>query len=363
MWSESGIGRYIRNLVENLGEADRQNKYVLFLLKKNLNVIVPENFSKVEADIPWYGFSEQIKFPQIIKSQKVDLMHFPHFNVPVLYRGKFIVTIHDLIHQHFRMRRASTLNPLIYQIKHLSYKQVFYQSLKNSQKIITVSDYVKDCLKKEMSVPERKIIVTKEAAEERIITQSQKISSARIEETLKKLNIRTPFIFYIGNAHPHKNVEGLIKAFLILKDKFPDLQLVLAGNDHYFWGRIKKEFQNKDINYPGYITDDELICLYKSAEAFVMPSFEEGFGIPILESFACECPVISSNRASLPEVGGNACLYFDPSDISDITEKIAKVLDSQTIRNELIEKGLSRYRDFSWKKLADETMSVYNQIK
>ena len=149
--------------------------------------------------------------------------------------------------------------------------------------------------------------------------------------------------------------DNLIK----LKDKYPDLKLVLAGHDHYFWQRIKKEFQDPDIIYKGYVSDEELVTLYKNAKAFVMPSFEEGFGIPILEAMALSCPVVSSNAGSLPEVGGDACLYFDPTNMSDMTNKINKIINDENLRKDLIKKGLQRYKKFSWKKLAEQTLEVY----
>lgn len=362
LWSESGIGRYIRNLVENLGEVDTQNSYVLFLLKKNLEVSLPQNFKKVEADIPWYGFAEQLKFPKIVDSQKLDLMHFPHFNIPIFYKGKFIVTIHDLIHQHFKMKRATTLNPLVYQIKHLTYKQVFTQSLKKSRKIITVSDYVKTCLIREMKVDDKKISVTKEAVEDKVINLSKKINEKDIKNILDKFKIRPPFLFYVGNAHPHKNVEGLIKAFLEIRRSYQYLQLVLSGNDHYFWQKIKKEYAQSEIIFTGHVSDEELVALYKSCRAFVMPSFEEGFGIPLLEAMACETAVVSSNKASLPEVGGDAVLYFDPKNQKDMVDKISQVLNSNNLRKDLIEKGEKRYKNFSWRDLATETMQTYQKI-
>lgn len=373
MWNESGIGRYIRNLTDNLFQIDHENEYVLFILSNNdLVQDLPSRVSIVVADFPWYSFSEQIKFPQLIQKTKIDLMHFPHFNVPIFYNGPFIVTIHDLIHQHFKMKRATRLNPIVYQFKHFSYKRVFNHALKNSQKIITVSDYVRVSLIKDLAIPEGKIVVTKEGVEDKIINLAKVTSLQRVSEVLKKFEINQKYIFYVGNAHPHKNVEGLIRAFLAFKKKMsqikdpqePDksnsnLQLVLAGNDHYFWKRIKEQFAHPEIIYPGFVTDEELVCLYKGAEAFVMPSFEEGFGIPILEAMACGTPVISSNKASLPEVGGDACLYFDPANQAELIDKILQLLNSTNLKQELIKKGEKRFKQFSWQEMAKETLKEY----
>lgn len=359
LWSESGVGRYIRNLVFNLGKIDQTNEYVLFLLKKNMQANTPKNFIKAEANFGWYGISEQISFPKILESYKFDLVHFPHFNVPIFYRGKYIVTIHDLIHQHFQMRRATTLDPFTYKIKQFGYNRIFNIALSKSEKIMVPSGFIKGQLIKEWNVEDSKIAITPEAVSEDIVDISKKLSQSQIASVLAKFNIKTDFIFYVGNAHVHKNIDGLIQAYLKLKLDNPNLSLVLSGNDHYFWQRIKKEYKQKDLIFTGFVSDEELVALYKKAQAFIMPSFEEGFGIPILEAMACSCPVVCSNAASLPEIGGDAALYFDPKNINDMAKKIQKILKNQKLKRSLVTKGSKRYQQFSWRKLAQKTLNLY----
>src|SRR5258708_1912827 len=362
LYQELGIGRYIRNLLSELQKIDRENEYYIFLLKKDFEQVkVTPNFHKVLADFKWYGLAEQIKLPVLLKRYNLDLVHFPHFNIPILYQDKFIVTIHDLIHQNFKMRRSTTLNPLIYEVKHQVLKKVMDQAIKKSQKIITPSEFVKKQILEHWSVKDSKIVVTPEAVEDKILTVVKKMSKQKIETVLHKFKIKPPFLFYIGNAHPHKNVEGLIKAFLLLRQKYQYLQLVLAGNDHYFWQRLRKSSTDQDIIFTGYLTDEELVALYKSAQVYTFPSFSEGFGIPLLEAMACGCPVVSSNKTSLPEIGGDAAVYFDPHDLKDMTEKISKVLNEQKLRKSLIEKGQKRYKQFSWEKMAKQTLAIYQE--
>lgn len=362
-FSEAGIGRYIRNLLTNLESLDKNNEYFVFLLDKNFEKVnLGKNFNKVKADFKWYGVSEQTKFLKLLNSYKLDLVHFPHFNIPVFYKGKFVVTIHDLIHQNFKMQRATTRGPLIYKIKHIGYDFAFSQALKKSKKIITVSDFVKEELEKKWRVRGDKIVVTKEAVEEKFFSYSKKISNKKSDEVLKKYDVKPPFIYYIGNAHPHKNVEGLIKAFLKLRQNYQYMTLVLSGHDHYFWERIKRENQHKNIIFTGYVSDEEAIALLKKAACYIQPSFEEGFGIPLLEAMATGTPVVSSNTSSMPEVGGNAAVYFNPRDLGDFVDKIMMVLNDQKLRKSLIEKGQKRIKEFSWKKLAEQTLEVYEQI-
>lgn len=360
MLNQSGIGRYIRNLLDQLQIQDLRNEYIIFLLKRDFERInLKPNFKKVEANFKWYSFSEQLKFPGLIAKYSIDLMHFPHFNIPIFYKGKFVVTIHDLIHQHFSNIRSSTHGKLIYKVKRLGYNLVFAKALENSLKIITVSNFVKKDLIKEWKINSEKITVTYEAVEQNLIEEASKMSDSSLKKVLKKYKIHEPFIFYIGNAHPHKNVEGLIEGFLSLRQTYPNLILVLSGSDHYFWQRIKRENSHPNIIFTGFIADLEMIALYKKASLRVIPSFEEGFGIPMLESFALKCPVVSSNAASLPEIGGDGAVYFDPYDKQDLVSKIKEVLSNQTLRKRLITKGLKKVGEFSWEKCARETLRIY----
>ncbi len=394
-YSEAGIGRYIKNLLYYLQKLDVENEYFVLLLKKDFDILhfKSKNFQTVLADVGWYGVAEQVQLPNLLYSLKLDLVHFPHFNIPIFYKGKFVVTIHDLIHQKYKMRRATTHDPFTYWVKHNAYNLAFWTALKRSQKVITVSDYVEQELINQWHVPKDKLLVTKEGVEEKIIILAASLSENNRKKVLEKFGIKGTFLFYVGNAHPHKNVEGLIKAFLQLKghrnsdrplsltlpqttrmstghppgggnqthdQKNTSVQLVLSGGGHYFWERIKEEYNHEDIIYTGYVSDEELIALYSSCRVYVVPSFEEGFGIPLLEAMACGAPVASSNRASLPEVGGNAALYFDPNNIDDMAEKISTLLNLEIMRKDLIKKGYERVKEFSWEKMVKQTLEVYN---
>lgn len=362
MYNEAGIGRYIRNLIRKLQVIDKKNEYFILHLKSDYDRLVyHNNFRKVLADFRWYGAVEQFKLPKLLRILSPDLVHFPHFNVPIFYEGKFVVTIHDLIHQHFSMERATTHGSLVYKLKRLGYKKVFEKAIKKSEKILVPSSFVREQLVKDWKVDVGKVVVTHEAVDDKILSIVNKMKIEDTRKVLKKFNIKSPFIFYVGNAHPHKNVEGLIAAFKKLKVKYADLSLVLSGSDHYFWEKVKKNNPVPGIFYTGYLTDEELVVLYKSAQIFVMPSFEEGFGIPILEAMASGCPVVVSKAGALPEVGGDAAVYFDPNDREDVIDKINKVLASEELRQDLIKKGHVRAKLFSWEKLARKTLEVYQE--
>lgn len=360
MWNQSGVGRYLRNLVSELQQLDKINNYVLLMRPADVKDIkLTSNFEIVATNIYWYGLKEQVLLPRLISKLNPDLVHFPHFNVPIFYSGKYVVTIHDLIHQKFQMRRATTHDPVIYQIKHQSYQHILKTAIAKASKIITVSKYVEQELITQFPSAKPKLTVTYEAVEDQLLKIAQQTTKKDQTEVLTKFQISQPFIFYIGNAHPHKNVEGLISAFKLVLKSQPNLQLVLAGNDHYFWQRLKARFQHPNIIYTGYVTDQEMVALYKSASVYVLPSFEEGFGIPLLEAMACQCPVVSSDRASLPEIGGDACIYFDPYNIEDMANKISQIIDDPKLAKKLVATGLKRYQQFSWNNLAKQTLALY----
>ncbi|OGE63795.1 hypothetical protein A3A14_04515 [Candidatus Daviesbacteria bacterium RIFCSPLOWO2_01_FULL_43_38] len=360
LWSESGIGRYIRNLVGQLQELDKENEYFILHLKKEFDGITyKDNFKGILANFRWYGFAEQLSLPKLLKSLTPDLVHFPHFNVPIFYRGKYVVTIHDLIHQHFQMRRATTRDPLTYKIKKLGYKKVFSSAVCHAEKILTPSEFVKKQLLKEWCANSHRVIVTPEGVEEGFIRLINECKDKDFKRLAEKFGIKKPYLFYVGNAHPHKNILALIKAFEVVKNMYPDYVLVLSGPSHHFWEQIKKNSNPRGLIFTGFVTEKELAALYKNALAFVMPSFEEGFGIPILEAMAAGCPVVSSNAASLPEVGGDACLYFDPKKETDMVEKLVQIVGDEKLRKELVAKGNKRWQEFSWERMAEQTLEVY----
>lgn len=360
--NEKGLGRYIKNLLVQLAKIDSKNEYFIFLLKDDYHSLkFPENFQKVLVNFRWYTLKEQTEFPKILKSLNLDILHVPHFNVPVFYSGNIVVTIHDLIHQHIDTKHASTHNILVYKLKKFGYRQVFKKAVIKSKKIITVSKFVKDQLEKEWNISNSRVEVTYEGVDDNFTEAVIKSSRVRQDKILKELGIRQPFLFYVGNAHPHKNIEGLISAFLEIRKSYQYIQLVLAGDDNFFWPRLKRKYKHQDIIFTGKITDEQLAVIYKNAQAFVTASLEEGFGLPLLEAFTAHCPVVSSSRGSLPEIGGDAAVYFDPTNMEEMISKITQVLNSDKLRQALIEKADKRVKYFSWEKMAKETLKIYQQ--
>ena len=355
-----GLGRYTQKLIENLEQIDDTNKYFIFLRKDNFEEykLKAKNFRKVLADYRWYSWEEQVKFPRLLKKHKLDLVHFPHFNVPIFYFGRFIVTIHDLILIHFPTTRSSTLGPFFYWLKFLGYKIVIKAAILRSSRIIAVSKFTKkDILKVYPQVPEEKITVTYEACDDFCM-----LSPRKDKEILKKYSIIKPYIVYVGNVYPHKNPERLALAIKKIKKDGGKLNLVYVGGEDYFYRRLKdfvKENKIKNISFTGFVPDHELDVIFHNALAYVRPSLYEGFELPPLEAMAKGVPVISSDHECALEILGDSVYYFDPHDPDKIAEAIKKVAEDENLRKDLAKKGYQRVQKFSWRKMAKATLELY----
>src|SRR4030042_2957980 len=357
-----GLGRYTQKLIENLENIDHENQYYIFLRKENFHEYNPHkaNFLRVVADIPWYGFREQIYFPGILKKFELDLVHFPHFNVPVLFRGKCLVTIHDLILFNYPTKRASSLSPFFYFFKKLGHRLVIRNALKKSRAIIAVSHFTKNDIMRHFDVPNEKIIVTYEA-----VDPVQKKSDLSGEKILKKYGIIKPYILYVGNAYPHKNLERLFLVFREIAKKHPHLQLVLVGKEDYFYKRLKKYVSEnliRNVVFADYVPDEHLGILYQEALLYVFPSLYEGFGLPPLEAMSRDTPVASSNASCLPEILGDAAVYFDPKAMTEMAETIERAISDRKLQQNLIQKGRKQIKKFNWDRMARKTLELYTKI-
>lgn len=346
-----GLGRYTQEITDNITKLDTQNEYVVFLCKENFDEFRCDGVrvKKVLADVRWYSLAEQIIMPYLIWKNKIDLMHFPHFNVPLFCPSKFVVTIHDLILTKFPSTRATTLGPLMYKMKNFGYKLIISSAIRGAQKVIAVSEFTKKDIVDYFKADPKKIIVTYEGV-------------ADFDRNGKgDVSIDGSFLLYVGNAYPHKNLEGLVEVFNKINKECPDLKLVLVGKEDYFYKRIKESMQNKNIIFMGYVPDNDLKELYKRAIAYIFPSLYEGFGLPPLEAMAFGCPVVSSDKASMPEILGDAALFFNPADKEDFAEKLKIILDDEDLRKELVGKGYEQIKKYSWSDCVKKTLEIYKE--
>ena len=363
----TGIGRYVQELIKNLEKLDHKNDYVIFLRKDNFNLYQPrsKNFSKVLADVPWYSVKEQVILPSIFNSQKLDLLHVPSFNVPLLYGGKVIVTIHDLTLLNFGGRDSSNLSLLPYLVKRSGLQLSFWKVISIAAAILTPSQFVKGDLVKTFGLNPKKIFVTYEAGT--LAGKGRTAEERKVEDVLGKYQITAPYFIYVGNVYPYKNISRLLGAVKILNEEMGfDARLVLVGKIDRFAERLGQEIVRRGVlRYvlmTGYVPDTDLIDLYRESAAYVHPSLSEGFGLGSVEAMSLGVPVVQSNASCLPEIGGDAALYFDPLNERDMAEKIAEILKNKKLRDKLSEKGPQRVKMFSWEKMAKETLKVYEKV-
>ncbi len=351
MYSMSGIGTYIQNLVKN-------NCYQIALGNTEELKDIKEIEDVIEYDVSIYGIKEQLKFPyKALKKLKPDVLHIPHYNVPIFYRGDMIVTIHDLTH-------------LVYN-EFLSNKFAKYYAkimmkiaIKKAKVILTVSENTKKDLIKYFKVDENKIKVTYLGVKENIKEKTKE----EIEYLYDKFNIPRDkkILMYVGNLKPHKNLERLLEAFSKLKNN-KDYILLLVGKafeNYNILGQKEEELKIKDkVIHTGIVSENELVDLYNLVDLFVFPSLYEGFGLPVIEALRCGTKVVCSNASSLPEVGGDVVTYFNPTDVDNMTDVIEKeLLKIDTEEDKL--KRIAWTKNFSWEKTSrevKEALALYNK--
>lgn len=373
-----GLGRYTKEVVDRVTAMGENFEYVVFLSADNYDEFIPSSsqVKKVLADVPWYGLSEQFLMPKYIAKEKLDLMHFPHFNVPLFCPCPFVVTVHDLILTKFPTMRATTLGPFKYFLKNLAYRLVINRAVRSSKRIIAVSDFTKRDIVSQFKVKPSKVEVIYEGvADLEKAKDDYYASKLKEEDVLSDYCILEPYLLYVGNAYPHKNLEFLLGVFKDLKHEYGNLKLVLVGKEDYFYARLKERAQelglwsslpNREADwpviFPGYVPDEQLRVLFLRALAYVFPSRYEGFGLPPLEAMAHNCPVISSNTTCLPEILGEAAEYFDPTKEESLRKAIERIITDQKRREELVALGQERRLLYNWHTCAEKTFKLYLEV-
>lgn len=362
LWNQTGIGRYIRNLVAELLEVDTKNQYVLFArpddivdIKAVSNKAHTINPIIIPTSIRWHSVKEQLEFPRLLNKYNLDLMHFPYFSVPIFYKKPFVVTVHDLIINHFPTGRASTLPSPLYKLKRAGYGFVLKRAIHDAKKVIVPSLATKNEIVSfyKHDVKKDNIVVTPEGLDGSIND---------FEPALYKP--KNPYFLYVGNAYPHKNLEKLIEAFKMFTLQVPGYSLFLVGREDYFYKRLKEHVRREKIDnveFLGYVSDTELSKLYAQARATIVPSLMEGFGLTALEAMSMGSLVAVSKIPSLSEVCGKNVLYFDPEDVLSIVTSLQEIANmSDAERKKMVGNAKKHAESFSFKKTAQLTLDAYS---
>ena len=354
-YSSGGLGHYIDGLLNGLASIDQENQYTIFRSRKDRRVSsLPPNFRTRPLWTPCHHRWEQVALPAELALSNLDVLHSPDFIPPLRRRCRSVITVHDLAF----IRYPEYLTP-----DALRYYGQIRSAVKSADLIIAVSQNTKVDLSELLAVPPAKVRVVYEAASP--LYRPLNGGSAAIPESVQALP--QPYLLFVGTLEPRKNVPALLQALARIKAQRGPLtpRLVLAGARGWLYqGALElvgKLGLSEETVLFGPATPQELLWLYNRAEAMVLPSFYEGFGLPLVEAMACGTPVITSRTSSLPEVAGNAALLVEPEDSDGLAEAICRVLDEAPLRAQLRQAGLRQAAQYDWAKTARATLEVYRE--
>lgn len=360
-WRDYGIGTYVRNLVRHLARIDSETTYFLLCHGADAPTLrdLAGNFVPVVDESGGYSLGEHVTIPWKLRRLGVDLLHEPHYILPLFTPSRSVVTIHDCIHLLFPqyLPNAGALSYARYMMGH---------AIRRSAVVLTVSEASRqDILRFYPDADEERVQVVPNAIDPNLIANP---GEDEIERVRERYQIRGRFVLYAGNIKPHKNLERLIEAFGRLKQRpaFDDLKLLIIGDDSHKYGSLRRAVEGagirQDVRFFGFVPDSTLAALYRLASVFAFPSLYEGFGLPPLEAMACGAPVVTSKISSLPEVVGDAAVLVDPYSVDEIADGIARVLEDDTLRMDLIERGHRRAHAFSWERSVTQIHDTYLKV-
>ena len=354
-----GIGTYIRNVLRGLAAVDRTTEYVVLCRPPDVEAVgqLGANFRPVPESARPYSIGEQVRIPLSLVRERAHLFHEPHYVLPYATRCRTVVTIHDCIHLMFPQYLPGSM-------AHLYARAMMWSAVNRSDRILTVSEASKRDILRFFDIPPEKVAVIYNAIDERFLGPPD---LKRMDLIRQRYQLDHPFLLYVGNIKPHKNVERLIDAFGVVRDKgHEDLRLVIIGDDLSRYPALRQAVHrhrlDKFVRFLGFQPHDTLAGFYRLARVFVFPSLYEGFGLPPLEAMACGTPVVTSNVSSLPEVAGNAALLVDPYDRLSIAEAICRAVSDEPLRLELSRRGLARAREFSWAQSVAAIHHIYMDV-
>lgn len=358
----AGIGRYIENLLLEIPHTSLYQHFKWTFVFHNqaqwqefLEESDQPDFFKSQsveyAPIRHYTLYEQLNMPAVFSKLNLDLLHVPHFNIPVRYRGKLVVTIHDLLWHEYRGTQVTTLPAWKYWVKHGMYKKIVAEAVNKAEVIFVPTNTIKQTVKRYFPNVENKILVTYEGVGQTFIQAPQQAKTKKEKR-----------IVYVGSLYPHKNVDVVLRAL----QEMPDVSLDLVGARNVFQEEVRRKVEqfnlNNRVRFLGYLSDEELVKLFQTSFALVQPSLFEGFGLTGLEAMAAGLPVIASDIPVFREIYKDRALFFDPKEPFQFLQVVEKLsLDSELYQR------LSSYTkqveaEFSWKNMTEQVLQSYLEV-
>lgn len=355
-----GLGRYTASLVRALSAEATGDELVLLVRTCGQGSMVGQGISEIVADVPWYGFREQWVMPRIVAGTGADLVHWTHWNVPVRSPQPFVVTIHDLIQFGYPSARATTLGSIAYRAKRLAFELVLRHAVAKARRILVPTTFVRHAVVERFPFAAARIRVTGEGA-----VALPDVDPFFVEKTLRGFGISGSYLLTLGNAYPHKNLEGALDAFVRVRKECPDATYVVAGHDDWFFRRLRTETvaagKAGGVMFVPSPDDATAAALYRGATLYFAPSFEEGFGLPPLEAMRLGVPVLASNGGSFPEVLGDAAAYVDPHDSEAMTKRLIHLFNDCKEQERLRVLGRVQANRWRWEDAAQKTRMAYRE--
>ncbi len=357
----AGLGRYAESLTRALVTMDPERYALFYNAERGINSLagledLPAHTVSLGYKpwrmLVWLGQLARVGFDQLLPG--AELFHATEHLLLPLHSIPTVLTVHDLIFRHLPQYHKA-LNRW-----YLNLALPLY--CRRATHIIAISACTRRDLMAAYGLPAEKITVVYEAADAHFRPQPPAV----VEAVRTRYGLPARYLLSVGTIEPRKNLTRLLSAFEALQAAGLTDALVVVGRRGWLYGdffaRLEESPARKAVLFPGYVPDEDLPAIYAGAQALVFPSLYEGFGLPVLEAMACGTPVVASDRSSIPEVGGAAALYFDPTDITHIQETIRRVLSDSSLQAEMRQQGLRQAARFSWDRAAAETESVYHAL-
>lgn len=371
-YGHAGPGRYVKALLDHLEKIDNTNEYIVFMNDEGFNSYKPinANFKKVLANSTWYTFQEQTKFLFTVVMQNLDLFYVPHFNIPVLYPGKIVTAIPDMIMHEYSTEAGTTLPIWYFRIKRFVYRSVFTWAILRSFKVIVPTQKVYKEMVEYYPKHKDKFVIAHEGVDPDLLKET-----LNTKEVLKKYHVEKPYILHVGSMYEHKNVDRIIDMFKLLISKYKyEGDLVLVSKRDKFsermLERVKAENLTNRVHLPAFeypsdkiivISDDEAVAFRKEASVYVFASLKEGFSLTALEGMKFKLPAVISDIDIHREVYEDSVLYFDPTNVEEFAEKVNLMLTDEKVRNDYINRGLMQFKKYDWLETAKITQETFNQ--